>query len=78
MFMDLQIILTYNDKSQKLKINNLEIQKMLFIYNALENGWKVEKEEDTFFFKKPHDDKKKYFTDEYLKEFIQKQLSILK
>jgi len=51
---------------------------MLFIYNALENGWKVEKEEDTFFFKKPHDDKKKYFTDEYLKEFIQKQLSFLK
>jgi hypothetical protein len=76
--MDLQIILTSNNKSHKLKIGNLQIQKMLFIYNALENGWNVEKEEDTFFFKKPHEDNKKYFTDEYLKEFIQNQLSILK
>ena len=76
--MDLQILLTCNDKTQKLKIDNLQIQKMLFIYNALENGWNVEKEQDTFFFKKPHENKKKYFTDEYLKEFIQKQLSILK
>jgi hypothetical protein len=76
--MDLQIILNCNNKSQKLKIDNLQIQKMLFIYNALENGWKVEKEDEKFFFKKPHEDKKKYFTDEYLKEFIQKQLSILK
>ena len=76
--MDLQIILTCDNKSQKLKIDNLQIQKMLFIYNALENGWNVEKENDTFFFKKPHEDKKKYFTNEYLREFIQKQLSILK
>jgi len=76
--MDLQILLTCNNKSQKLNIDNLQIQKMLFIYNALENGWNVEKEEDKFFFKKPHEDNKKYFTDEYLKEFIQTQLSILK
>ena len=76
--MDLQILLTCNDKTQKLKIDNLQIQKMLFIYNALENGWSVEKEQDTFFFKKPHENKKKYFTDEYLKEFIQNQLPILK
>jgi predicted RNA-binding protein (virulence factor B family) len=76
--MNLQILMKIDDKTQQLDLDNLEIQKMLFIYNALEDGWKVEKEKNTFVFIKPHEKKKEYFTDDYLKEFIKKHFRFLK
>jgi len=76
--MKLQILMEIENKTQKLDIDNLEIQKMLFIYNALEDGWKIGKEKNTFVFNKPHEEKKEYFTDDYLKEFIKKQFRFLK
>lgn len=76
--MKLQILMEIENKTQKLDIDNLEIQKMLFIYNALEDGWKIEKEKNSFVFNKPHEEKKEYFTDDYLKEFIKKHFRFLK
>ena len=35
-------------------INTKEFKKMVFIYNALEHGWNVQKEEDQYIFKKKH------------------------
>jgi len=67
-----QILLTVNDKTKVLDVDNLQIQKMLFIYNALEDGWKVEKDKKTYLFKRPHEEKREYFTDEYLAEFVKK------
>ena len=76
--MKLEILMEIENKTQKLDIDNLEIQKMLFIYNALEDGWKIEKEKNSFVFIKPHEKKKEFFTDDYLKEFIKKQFRFLK
>ena len=76
--MDLQIVFNNNGTPTNLNINNLEIQKMLFLYNALEDGWKIEKENNSYLFKKNHEEKKEYFSDSYLKEFITTHFNFLK
>jgi hypothetical protein len=74
--MELQLIL--NDISTKLDISTLEIQKMLFINSALEDGWNVEKSGESYIFKKKHEDKTEYLRDSYLKDFIKEHFNFLK
>ena len=58
-------------------MDNLDIisKKMIFIYNALENGWSVKKREQTFIFTKKHEGKKEIFSDDYLLRFMKENLS---
>ena len=51
-------------------INDVTLQKMNFIFNALENGWTVQKNENQFIFTKPHEGKKEVFFDKYLLTFM--------
>jgi len=44
---------------------------MNFIYNALEKGWKVEKRNQLYIFKKNHEGKKEVYLDDYLARFMQ-------
>ena len=50
--------------------SNITIQKMKFIYNALENGWSIKKKKDLYIFTKNHEGKKEVLLDEYLKRFM--------
>ena len=53
-----------------------EIQKMIFIYNSLNNGWTVKKlQNNKFEFTKGKDNEEIYLED-YLKNFIRYNLSI--
>ena len=56
------------------KINMIELQKMVFIFNALEKGWGIKKKGQRFVFSKNHEGKKEVFTDAYLKRFIKSNL----
>ena len=58
-------------------MDNLDIisKKMIFIYNALENGWSVKKKEESFIFTKKHEGKKEIFSNEYLLTFMKENLS---
>ena len=58
-------------------MDNLDIisKKMIFIYNALENGWSVKKKEKSFIFTKKHEGKKEIFSNEYLLTFMKENLS---
>ena len=47
-------------------------QKMVFIYNSVEDGWDVKKNGDQYVFLKPHEGKKDVYTDEYLDKFIER------
>ena len=49
---------------------------MAFIYNALENGWKVKKNGDCYVFTKNHGGKKEIFLDSYLKKFVKMNLDL--
>jgi hypothetical protein len=64
------------DKELSIDINKL--QKMLFIYNAIESGWSVHKNNQKYYFNKKHEGKKEVFLDSYLQEFIQNNASFNK
>lgn len=53
-------------------IDKKEFHKMLFVWKALENGWKIKKikDTDTYIFTKKHEGKKEVFQDSYLEKFI--------
>lgn len=57
--------------NNNLTIDKLTFRKMNFIYNALENGWKVEKKNQLYIFKKNHEGKKEVYLDDYLTRFMQ-------
>tara|TARA_B100001094_G_scaffold331569_1_gene400365 strand:+ start:46 stop:267 length:222 start_codon:yes stop_codon:yes gene_type:complete len=57
-------------------IDQIKMQKMLFIYNAIEDGWTVKKHNETYIFTKNHENKKEVFLESYLKKFIKQNLSI--
>ena len=60
----------------KPKLDTIIFNKMLFIFNALESGWEIKKNEDSYIFTKPHEDKKEVFLDNYLRKFLEKNLDI--
>ena len=45
-------------------------KRMVFITNAIENGWTVTKKIDTYVFTKKHEGRKEVFLDSYLDSFI--------
>ena len=56
-------------------VSDVELQVMIFLYNALEQGWNVKKTNDCYIFNKKHEDKKEFFSDAYLKRFIKDNLA---
>lgn len=58
------------------KVDIIKLHKMAFIYNALENGWKVKKNGNCYVFTKNHGGTKEVFLDSYLKKFIKMNLNI--
>ena len=55
-------------------IDHITIQKMLFIFNALNGGWTVKKKQKKYFFTKKHEGKHEIFLESYLKRFIRENL----
>lgn len=69
MNIDIGDISKYND------LDYLTKAKMMFVFNALNKGWKIQKKENRYIFTKNHNEKKEVFTDNYLKRFIETNLS---
>jgi hypothetical protein len=63
-----------NDNKVEIDINIL--QKMAFIYNALDNGWQIKKKGESYIFKKKHNNPREVFSDNYLDKFINKNCEI--
>ncbi len=49
---------------------------MMFVMNALDDGWSVKKEDERYIFKKKHENKKEVFMESYLEKFILKNMKI--
>lgn len=60
----------------KLDIDIKTFQKMIFIYNSIEDGWDVKKRGDQYEFLKQNEGKKDVYTDEYLDKFIERNFDI--
>jgi len=49
-------------------------RRMIFIMNALDDGWTIKKINNSFVFSKKHQGKKEIFLDSYLEKFIETNL----
>ena len=61
-----------NDCGQNydIKIDNIKFQKMLFLFNAINDGWSIKKRKDSYIFTKNHEGKKEILLDSYLLSFM--------
>jgi hypothetical protein len=60
------------------KIDIVKFQKMMMVFNAIEQGWSVKKRDDTYIFTKNHENKKEVFADSYLMKFMKTNLDLNK
>ena len=62
--------------NNEYELDVIKLQKMAFLYNALEKGWNITKKNDLYIFKKNHEGKKEVFLDNYLKQFISENVNL--
>lgn len=67
-----------NNNLENIKMDNIKFQKMLLIFNALEEGWTIKKKENSFIFEKKHEGKKEILLDTYLERFMKSNLDLSK
>ena len=56
--------------------NNKEMSKMVFIFNAIEDGWNVKKNKNSYIFSKHKSKEKQIFTEDFLNKFITKYFNL--
>jgi hypothetical protein len=70
--MDIEIKL----ENKQIEIDSTKFQKMVFLYNALDNGWTIKKRNDSYIFTKYHEGKKEVFCESYLSIFMKDNINI--
>jgi len=65
-------------ENENMKVDIITFQKMLFLYNSIEQGWSVKKRNDTYVFTKNHEGKKEILEDSYLLKFMKTNLDLNK
>lgn len=73
--MDIEIKIENN---QSLEIDKQKFQKMVFLFNALDNGWSIKKRKESYIFTKNHEGKKEIFDESYLAIFMKDNIDINK
>ena len=63
------------DIPDSIHLSKPAFQKMLFIANALEQGWTVKKSQESYIFSKKHENKQEIFQENYLETFVASNLS---
>ena len=76
--MDITINLDSLKDLENLKIDVIKFQKMLLLFNSIEQGWSVKKRDDSYVFTKSHEGKKEVLEDSYLKKFMKTNLDLNK
>ena len=54
------------DSIENIKNDKATLQKMIFLINALEDGWSVKKDKESYVFTKKHENKREIFQENYL------------
>ena len=60
----------------QVEIDQIKFKKMVFLYNALDNGWTIKKKHDSYIFTKNHEGKKEIFEESYLSIFMKDNINI--
>ena len=64
------------DTQPNMQMDCVKLQKMAFIYNAVQSWWKVKKKDDKYIFSKKHEGKKEVYLETYVRNFIEKNMDI--
>jgi hypothetical protein len=64
--MELEMI----DSIDTSKLEKPTLRKLLFISNALDQGWSVKKQDESYIFTKKHENKREVFKENYLENFL--------
>ena len=65
-------------ENEKVKIDAIKFQKMIILFNAIEQGWSVKKKMSSYVFTKHHENKKEVLEDSYLLKFMKTNLDMNK
>ena len=76
--MDIKINLDSIKDLDNIKIDAIQFQKMMLLYNAIESGWSVKKRNESYVFTKNHEGKKEVLEDTYLMKFMKSNLDLNK
>ena len=63
-------------EAMNIKVDVIKFQKMMLVFNAIEQGWSVKKRGDSFVFTKSHEGKKEVLEDSYLLKFMKTNLDL--
>jgi hypothetical protein len=58
------------DEEIVVDLTNKKLKELIFLYNALENGWTIKKKKEIYIFSRKHHNKKEVYDNEYLQKFI--------
>ena len=72
--MDENNLISHEPMSENINIDCIDFHKMSFIYNAIQSGWSVKLKNKKYVFKKKHNDKKEIYLENYLKDFVEKNM----
>jgi hypothetical protein len=56
--------------NSNITLDKPKFQKMIFIMNALEKGWSIKKNGDSYIFTKKHENRREIFMESYLEKFM--------
>lgn len=70
--------LTIDDGENKMKIEFVKLQKMILLFNALEDGWTIKKKKENYVFIKKHNNEREIYLESYLKDFMKNNMDIQK
>jgi hypothetical protein len=65
-------------ENEDLKVDAIKFQKMVLLFNSIEQGWSVKKKEGSYVFAKPHENKKEVLEDSYILKFMKTNLDLNK
>ena len=66
------------ENNADFKVDAIKFQKMLLLYNTIEQGWSVKKRRESYVFTKNHENKKEILDDSYLMKFMKTNLDLNK
>lgn len=64
------------NKKKDIQIDKKIFYKMIFLYNSLNDGWMIKKNNEEYIFTKPHENKKEIYNDEYISNFVTKNINL--
>lgn len=78
--MDIKVNLdSFKDlENGSVKVDIIKFQKMMLLFNSIEQGWSVKKRNDSYVFTKLHENKKEVLEDNYLLKFMNTNLDLNK